>query len=74
MDPGHQVILEGALDNLVKDIRGDDLVNIRAGELRSERLEGVGCQEGLRAQSVRGRGGRGGKGGKTSGWRDWVRW
>jgi hypothetical protein len=48
------VILEGALDNLVKDIRGNDLVDIRPGELRSERLEGpraeMACatQEGVR--------------------------
>jgi hypothetical protein len=37
-DPGHKVILEHTLDSLVKDIRGNDLVNICAGEFPSEGL------------------------------------
>jgi hypothetical protein len=40
LNPQHQVILEGALDNLVKYVRGDDLMYICAGEFRSERLDG----------------------------------
>jgi hypothetical protein len=38
-NPGYQVILEGALDNLVKYIGGNDLVDICPGEFGSERLE-----------------------------------
>jgi len=39
LDPCHQVVLEGALDNLVKDIRCDDLADIRPREVRREWLE-----------------------------------
>ena len=38
-DPCHQVVLEGALDDLVKDIRGNDVVDICPREFRSEWLE-----------------------------------
>jgi hypothetical protein len=37
-NPGHKVILERTLDSLVKDIRGNDLVNICVGEFPSEGL------------------------------------
>ena len=44
-NPGHKVILECTLDNLVKDIRGNGPVNIGVGEFPSEWLmwPGVRC-------------------------------
>jgi hypothetical protein len=48
------MILESSLDNLVKDIRGNELMDIRPREVRSERLEGasegVGWVRGARAK------------------------
>ena len=43
-DPSHKVILECTLDNLVKDIRRNDPVNICAGEFPSEGLIGPGAR------------------------------
>ena len=48
-DPGHKVILERTLDNLVKDIRGNGPVNIGAGEFPSEWL----MRPGVRCPSVK---------------------
>jgi hypothetical protein len=65
-DPRHQVVLEGTLDDLVKDVRRDNVTDIRSGEFKSKRLEGwrvgVGRRDGV-----------GGIGGMTwAGWGDDV--
>ena len=43
-NPCHKVILECTLDNLVKDIRGNHLVNICTGEFPSKGLMGPGAR------------------------------
>ena len=40
-NPRHQVVLEGALDDLVKDIRGDHVVDIRLREFGCKWLGGL---------------------------------
>lgn len=37
--PRHKMIFEGSFDDLVKEIRGEDFVNVGSGEVKSERLE-----------------------------------
>ena len=44
LDPGHKVIIERTLDSLVKDIRGNDLMNIHAREFPSKGLIGPGAR------------------------------
>lgn len=42
--PRHEMIFEGSFDDLVEEIRGEDLVNVGSWEVKGERLELFGMR------------------------------
>ena len=37
--PCHKMVFEGSLDDLVKEVRGEDFVNVSSWEVKRERLQ-----------------------------------